>query len=292
MLMTIIRKTVTPPRVKAWVRQSVGIGAAMGVWGAWSAASGQSVPQPDLQPALERGRADDDALGGSRGSEALQVLAALQGANQLRVEAGRRRADAERIRMELAAEAARLKLETARLKTETESFRTEARKIRETLGPVQQRAEAVEALEFRVVDRIHQALDRLAGTVPPGVVPARPEKPATTASGRVDAALDRLEATERQLAAVTVEVVEGRLRGTPLGVELLRFGGAAAWWISLDGTSAGWALPTAEGLELRPGPDLLIGRVERAVQMAKGRATALPITLPLPPDAAEGGRGR
>lgn len=244
---------------------------------AWTASA---APKPDLESANQPS-ASDASLGASTGSQALRVLSELQAANAARLETGRRRQAIDQARMELAAEAARLELEAARLEAETLELRGQTRELEGQLGPLEARSRALAELERQVAERIFRALEDLSRTVPPGVVPAAPEDPSD-----LQAALDRLERTERQLRSVSVEVVEGRLNGEPTGVELLRFGGAAAWWASLDGEEAGWARMTEMGLVLEKGPQDLVSRVSAALQMAKGRSTALPIALPLPPEAS------
>ncbi|HJL14178.1 MAG TPA: hypothetical protein RMH99_00910, partial [Sandaracinaceae bacterium LLY-WYZ-13_1] len=101
---------------------------------------------------------------------------------------------------------------------------------------------------------------------------------------RYEAALDRLEQAERRLDQIEVMVVESRLEGEPAAVEVLRFGGASAWWRAFDGERFGVVRVVDGEVRLEPKTGAgLAERVELAFDIAKGRAAPELVVLPLAP---------
>jgi hypothetical protein len=131
----------------------------------------------------------------------------------------------------------------------------------------------VEAILTAAGARLRDRLTDLAKAHPPGAV-AVPADPA------FDAAVRAIDASERAAAQVAVEVVTGSLEGKPLAVRLLRAGGAAAWWASLDGVRAGTAAPGPDGVRLVAAPPDEAAAIRRAVEIAEGRHAPAIVVLP------------
>ncbi len=129
--------------------------------------------------------------------------------------------------------------------------------------------------------KIDDSLDALAQSVPPGLIPPRGTQRANPREA-LDQALHRLERAERAVKTVDVSVATGRLDGTPVSVEVIRLGGVAAWWRSLDGTAGGEAFMVRGQLELRPADDAdSLEAIALASVIAKGRAAPQIVLLPV-----------
>ena len=133
----------------------------------------------------------------------------------------------------------------------------------------------------RIARDIDRALDALARRVPPGLIPRRGTQRASPREA-LDQALHRLERAERGLGTVAVSIASGRLKGEPKSVEVLRLGGVAAWWRSLDGESGGEAQTIDGELKLHPMTDVAtLEAIARASAIAKGRAAPQIVRLPV-----------
>ena len=134
---------------------------------------------------------------------------------------------------------------------------------------------------LRVASDIHRALDHLAMRVPPGLIPARGPQRADPREA-LDQALHRLERTERGLTSVDVSIAPGRLNGEAKSVEVLRLGGVAAWWRSLDGTTGGEAHKVDGEFRLVEQTDpAVLDAIARASAIAKGRRAPEVLLLPV-----------
>ena len=236
--------------------------------------------------------------GGARAEEtaprtdALRVLDALQRAHQARTERVELQAGAQ-------AEAARIAAQIAEAEARTELASARARRARDELaelraeaGPLDAREAELSAAMDAVATRINDALDALARSVLPDVIPSAAQPAPARSEDRFEAALDRLDQTERRLSQIEVGIVETQLDGDDIAVEVLRFGGAAAWWRTLDGDRYG-VVHVVDGrvaLQPRTGPDLS-ERVERAFAIAKGRAAPDLLNLPLEPLTPDAEKG-
>ena len=204
---------------------------------------------------------------------AATVIDELQAANRARAELAREAAawTGERQRLEAlitatAAETARLEREAAA----AEARRDAARIALEAFGL----ASELETLRVRLAEAGASAVTRLralAATLPPGVV-------ALGDDTGFDAAVRALEGAERAAATVTVEVVTGSRDGRSEAVKLLRVAGAAAWWVSLDGRSAGTAAMRDGALVLTPAPEA--DAIRQALAQADGRSQPTIVVLP------------
>jgi hypothetical protein len=142
----------------------------------------------------------------------------------------------------------------------------------------------LDALRRRLGDaavRLRSALASLARTMPPGTIAIPTEEgPGDVA---FDAAIRALDATERAANSVAVEVVSGTRAGQPEAVKLLRVAGAAAWWVSLDGTAAGTAQQSDGVLQLTAAADEPTRQaITRALAQAEGRSQPTIVVLPTP----------
>ncbi len=205
-----------------------------------------------------------------------QVRAHLAAAHRARSQLGEEKEAwaAEKERLELLVSAVRRRAQ--RLKAEAEKARADRDDLREdveALSAKKARLEAVEALLDSLAERLEKGLEALADGSLPGLVPADTAAGVTDPARRFDAAVARLEETEARLGTATVEIVTGSLDGREVTVRLLRVGGAAAWWTSLDGRRAGVARQAGDGLALTPAdsPDAR-DAIRKAFAVAEGRA--------------------
>lgn len=104
-----------------------------------------------------------------------------------------------------------------------------------------QRLKLIEAMIDTVAERLENALDAAAAEYLPGLVPADTAAEIIDPARRLTAAADRLDAAERHARKPGIELVLGDLGDVSATVKLLRLGGVAAWWSSLDGRKAGTA---------------------------------------------------
>ncbi len=152
----------------------------------------------------------------------------------------------------------------------------------------QQRLKSVEGVVDALCERLEKALAGLANRSLPGLVPPDRAARITEPGRRLAVGVDRLHAVRRQTKRAAVEVVSGSVEGRTLAVKLLRVGGVAAWWLSLDGKQAGTAA-------VRDGQVLLSAAAEprdvqailKAFAIAEGRGTPDWALLPVKPEAAK-----
>ncbi len=142
----------------------------------------------------------------------------------------------------------------------------------------------VDALEngaIRIAQQLDEALDTLARSVPPGLIAPRGPQRADPREA-LDQALHRLERAERDVETIAVSIAPGRLEGEPKSVEVIRLGGVAAWWRSLDGAAGGEAEMVDGQLVLHPATDpAVLSAIGRASAIAKGRRAPEILLLPV-----------
>lgn len=132
----------------------------------------------------------------------------------------------------------------------------------------------------RLADQTDENLDAVAARVLPGVVPP-PEPPSNPQpEARLLAAVRRLEHAERQAASATAGLTAGVFGGKPETVRLLRIGGVAAWWLSLDGTRSGVAAWDAGKVQLHAGSPGDHQAITRAFAILEGGAAPQWVVLP------------
>jgi len=232
------------------------------------------------------------AQDGASSSEPMEVLEVLQQAQAAR---------SERLELESSAraEAARVAAQTAEAEARAQLAKTRARRTREAIEALRAEAGPLDAREAElttrmdgVARRVNEALDGLEARLLPGIVAATAKPAPARAEDRFEAALERLEKTERRLSQIEVNVIETQLDGADVAVEVLRFGGAAAWWRGLEGGRFGVVRVEDGEVDLEPrSGDALAERVETAFAVAKGRAAPELIMLPLVPLGPNGKRG-
>jgi len=205
-----------------------------------------------------------------------QVQAELQAAHQARTHLAEetRAWTAEKERLDLLLSAVRRRTERLQAEAkEAEAARDELKKKLDTLSAETQRLETVRTLFDALSERLEKDLETLAAGALPGLVPPDAAAGVTDPARRLDAAVARLEETESRLATVTVEIVTGVLEGREVTVKLLRAGGAAAWWTSLDGDRAGTARREGDRLVLQTlAAPAAAEAIRKAVAVAEGRA--------------------
>ncbi len=235
--------------------------------------------------------AGDPTAGGEKPAVAEQVMAELRAA-------GAARAQLLKERQQWAVEKEKLELlkstvlrEAERHKAAAAAARQAEAKLRKRLAKRKggrQRLESVEAAVDMLCERLEKALADLARRSLPGLVPPDRAAGITEPGRRLAAGVERLEEARRRTKRAGVEVVGGSLGGRRMAVRLLRVGGVAAWWMSLDGKQAGTAA-------VRDGRVILsavteprdVQAVRKAFAVAEGRETPDWALLPVPPPPAK-----
>ncbi len=147
---------------------------------------------------------------------------------------------------------------------------------------MRRRLKLVEAMVDALCERLEKALAKLAGGSLPGLVPPDRAAGITDPARRLAAGAQRIDDAERRAKSSSVEIVQGALEGRSATVKLLRVGGVAGWWITLDGRRAGTASVTGGKLILLPAAapgD--IEAVKKAFAIVEGRGTPDWVLLPV-----------
>ncbi len=239
---------------RARMRRSVALIALIGACAGHASAADPS----DAAAAIEKLRAANQA----RAALAAEESAWKQERDRLQAVLTATRAELARLERDAGAtETAR---DTARTKLAAIGSSSDLDAVRERLG------QAGTRLAARLVE--------LGRTLPPGVIAA----PTTGLSGDAafDAAVRALDAAERAAGTLTVEVVTGDHGGQAEAVKLLRVAGAAAWWVSLDGTAAGSARMSDGKLTLVPSDEAGRLAIIAALGQAEGRGQPAITLLP------------
>ena len=213
-----------------------------------------------------------------------QVMAELRAANAARAELLREQqawAAEQPRRQPLSDPAARA---AERLRAEAAEAARDAAELRKPLDDLKakrQRLEQVEATVDALAERLEKALDGRRRQSLPGLVPADRAAGITEPSARLAAAAARLDEARRQARKASVEIVAGALGGQDVTVKLLRIGGVAAWWTTLDGQRVGTAVVRAGRLVLWPAPTSQDDQaIQRAFAIVEGRAAPDWVLLP------------
>ena len=213
-----------------------------------------------------------------------RVQADLAAAHEARRQLAREEQDwaAEKARLELLLSAVRYRAEQLTSDAaKADADRADLQEKVDTFTARTDRLARVDAMLDALSERLEKAIDARADEALPGVVPPDTASGVTEPARRFDAAVARLEETEHRLASATVEIVTGRLAGREATVKLLRVGGAAAWWVTLDGDQAGTARLQDGRLLLDPAASPEDAEaVARAVAVAEGRAAPDWVLLP------------
>jgi hypothetical protein len=175
--------------------------------------------------------------------------------------------------------------EAARLQSvAAEARRQEAELSEQTAGAraEQKRLEEIEAMVDALAERLEKALAAMAARTLPGLVPPDRAAAITDPAERLSAGADRLRQAERQAQAPGMELVDGLLNGESRTVKLFRAGGAAAWWMSLDGAGSGTAVMKDGKLVLIPAQSPADAEAIRtAFSIAEGHAPPAWTLLPM-----------
>ena len=213
-----------------------------------------------------------------------KILTALQAANAVRGENAReaQRWKEERQRLQVLEATLRQRIEQQKL--QQKKLKAEIANLREQnkeLEPQRLLISQLKKLATTKANLIHEVLEQKSKNHAPGVIQKKTDKE-REALNQIQSALNRLEATENNMKNVTVELATGVFQGKPLAVELLRLGGALAWWRSFDGKKAGHATVQNGVLKLIPS-DVAADRraINLACNIAKGRAAPELVLLPI-----------
>lgn len=190
-----------------------------------------------------------------------------------------------------AMEKEKLELLASTVRSETERLRTTAAKAKSAEADLKKRIEDLKAQEHRfklveamidtLAERLEKALEALAARSLPGLVPPDTAADITEPPKRLAAGAGRLEEVGRQAGRSGVELVAGTLGNQSVTVRLLRVGGVAAWWMTLDGKQAGTAAVKDTTLILHPAKTPQdAAAVSKAFAIAEGRAAPDWVLLP------------
>jgi hypothetical protein len=235
--------------------------------------------------------AGDPTPDGDKPAVAEEVMAELRAA-------GAARARLLKERQQWAVEKEKLQLLKSTVLREAERHRAAAAAARQVEAKLRkrlaerkggrQRLESVEAAVDALCERLEKALADLARRSLPGLVPPDRAAGITEPGRRLAAGVERLEEARRRTRRAGVEVVGGLLGERSMAVRLLRAGGVAAWWMSLDGKLAGTAAVRDGQTVLRAvtePPD--VQAIRKAFAMAEGRETPDWALLPVPQPVAK-----
>jgi len=159
---------------------------------------------------------------------------------------------------------------------------TELRRRLEQHKIAHQRLKAVEGVVDALCERLEKALAALADKSLPGLVPPDRAAGITEPGRRLAAGVDRLRQIRRRAKQAAVEVVSGSLEKQTIAVKMLRAGGVAAWWVSLDGKQTGTATVRDGQMILALATRLEDTQaIQNAFAIAEGRGTPNWSLLPL-----------
>ena len=137
---------------------------------------------------------------------------------------------------------------------------------------------------------IETELQSRQSTLPPGALPS-PLLEEGPPADALASALKTISEAERRAAQISIELVEGKLGATKRSVELLRMGGLAAWWSSLDGSESGTAIMQNGELILELSTEsATTNAISQAIRIARGRAAPSLVSLPYQPIHQKGGQ--
>jgi len=213
-----------------------------------------------------------------------QVLAELDQANALRAEISREQSNWRQ-------EQEKMELLLTTIRNQTRNCQAQAsrdRKLRQqrleevtALGANQKRLADIETMLDTLCERVELSMEKLRSAHFPGLIPPDRAQGITDPAGRLALAIGRMEEAAGRCRNSSVELVVGLLGDQELTVKLLRAGGAAAWWVSLDGQQAGTAKMASGKLVLTRAIDMRdIQNINMAFNVIEGRVTPAWMLLP------------
>jgi len=229
-------------------------------------------------------------LGVLSGSTADEAIEYLRSANELRSQRSSEEQSwqLERERQELLL--ATLADELKRIETKRDALDSQISALEVERPPEMTKdANQLESLMTELASHIERELERRAPTLPPGALPT-PLITRGTPAETLASAMKSISEAERRAGQVSIELVEGTLDGQARSVELLRLGGLAAWWTSLDGGEAGSASMVDGKLSLQLETNSATrDSISQAIRIARGRSAPSLVTLPYVPISQTGG---
>ncbi len=187
------------------------------------------------------------------------------------------------------AEQQRLKLLVSTVRDKAARYRSAAAADRKRIAEREKRGRELAALRDRrgaienmvgaIAARLQKTLNEVADASLPGLVPPATDTGSDPA-GKFAAAISRLRGSRRRGTGAAVELVAGRLGGRTVTVKLLRAGGAAAWWVALDGEKAGTARVEDGRLILRPVGPAEADSIRKTLAVLEARAAPELLLLP------------
>jgi len=214
-----------------------------------------------------------------------QVMAELSAANAARAARLREQQAWALEKQRLGLLQGAVEAETKRLADAAAEARRQAVDLRKRVAVAQarqKRLESVEAMVDALAERLEKALETLAVATLPGVVPLDKAAGITDPAARLAAAVQRISDAEQRAREPGIELVTGTLAGQPATVKLLRIGGVAGWWMTLDCERTGTAVVQDGKLVLHPAGMLDDAvAIKKAFSIAEGRAAPHWVLLPL-----------
>ena len=141
--------------------------------------------------------------------------------------------------------------------------------------------EALDAALTTLADEKEAKLNAFAAKLLPGIVPAAATTKTSSPLERLQDIARRLRTTKSELSKWDVAILDGQRGGKTVAVKVLRCGGVAAWWQSLDGSAQGVAAWDGNGLTLHDASNPESAKqIETALAIIEGRRVPELITLP------------
>lgn len=235
--------------------------------------------------------AEDNRAGKASVSEL--VISELKSANQARQTLLKER-------QQWQAEEQRLKLLISTIKDRIARYKSEIDDDNVLIGQLEEKGKKLASLRARLeslssmIDKVsgwlEKRIDAIEADSLPGLI-APKTKSGYDSAGQFSAIFSRLTKSIERGADSAVELVAGHLGDKEITVKLIRAGGAAAWWVSLDGARSGHALmkesmlilTEAENedvarrimkvlavLETRAAPEIVVLPIKRSLSKTKG----------------------
>jgi len=188
---------------------------------------------------------------------------------------------AEKQRLELLVSTVQQRSARYRKKTEENQKRiAEYGKKDRELADLRDRHQAVSEVIDQMAAWLKKQLDEMDTESIPGLVAPATEK-ADDPAGRLSSGVIRLTRSIERGRDSAIELVSGFIGEKEITVNLVRAGGVAAWWVSLDWNKAGVARVEDGRLILEPAAGFVeAGEIKKALEILKKRRSPELLILP------------
>lgn len=193
-------------------------------------------------------------------------------------------------RQEWELESQRLKLLVSTVNRKTDRYKKQAeqdlKRVAEygekdrQLADLRDRFQAVSKVVDQLASELKKELDTIDTESIPGFIAPHSEA-ATDSAGRLAEGIVRLTRSRQRGRESAVELVSGLHKENEITVHLIRAGGAASWWISLDSKRAGTARREGDKLILSEAESKAdAGEIIKAMEILKNRRSPEILILP------------